>query len=293
MYHVALVTHRAEPELQFGDLHLMEPLARRGIRASARPWDAPTNWRAYDAVVIRSAWNYHHQPLAFQQWLDHLEDQGVTLHNPARLVRWNMDKRYLLHLAERGVSILPTVSLEAGKSASLLATMQEKGWREAVIKPRISGSGDNTFRVTREQAEAHQPELERLLGQGGVLVQPFAEAIRHGEWSLVFFNGIYSHAVLKHPAEGGFFVHVQHGGTTRPAQASPWLVSQASRIVNTAQALAACRALYARVDGLLMKDAFVLMELELIEPELFLHQEDATAERFADALAQSLIHTAG
>lgn len=292
---IALVTDSIAPALSVSDQTLVEPLRMRGIQVAAVPWEeAGVDWRAFDLVVLRSCWNYHHDLPAFQSWLDHLEAHGVRLLNPLSVVRWNLDKRYLRDLADAGIAIVPTIWLEPGQPTQLAEVLEAQGWEHAVVKPRVSASARGIWQTDRSSAAQQQPALDRLLETTGALIQPLMPQIADGEWSLVFFGGIYSHAALKVPGSGSIFVQQRHGGTTSLRQPHAQLIAQAANIVQAATLRARLedrQLLYARVDGLDLDGQLILMELELIEPGLFLDLAAPEAPtRFAEAIVARLTH---
>jgi hypothetical protein len=284
---LALVTYRGVPLLTEDDRRLIEPLFRRGISVQALRWDDPEiDWTEFDAVVLRSTWDYHLRINEFRGWLDALEREGVPLWNPPGAVFWNMDKNYLRDLARLGCNVPPSEFLEPGAKPDLLALMDSHGWSHAVIKPTVSASGYRTWTVERDGARGSQGELHRLLENAGALIQPFMDGIRAGEWSLVYFRGVYSHAFLKTPPSDSMFVHPEHGGRWQLLTPPAALVGQGSAMLRHAAihlGMVTTDFLYARVDGILQGGELLLMELELIEPALML-EDDLSAERFADAV---------
>ncbi len=277
---IAFVTYPERPALTEDDALGAAALARRGLEVSAVPWSAQVDWRRYDAVVLRSCWDYFLHPAAFAQWLSQLERSGVTTFNPVPLLRWNLHKGYLAELAARAVRIVPTAFLEQGARVQLPALLAERGWKEAVVKPLVSAGAYETWRTTGAGEDGAR--FAAALARGGLLVQPFLEEIStQGEWSLLFYGGRFSHAVLKRPAAGDFRVQ-QHLGGSLAALPPPPGVRQAAQGV---LALAPAPPLYARVDGVLVGGAFHLMELELLEPVLYFGMSTHAAEAFAEALA--------
>ncbi|MCA9914770.1 MAG: hypothetical protein KC496_15560 [Anaerolineae bacterium] len=290
MKHVAFATYSNEPQMYKGDQLLIHPLLRRRIETTAVTWDDPNaDWSVFDAVVLRSTWDYHLRIEEFQGWLGTLEDIGVTVLNPLPLVRWNMNKQYLQQLAERGIRTLPALYLQAGERTALSSVLAEQAWEQAVVKPLVSASGDDTWQTTSAVAAFDQGKLDAMLRKQGAIIQPFAPQIREGEWSLMFFNGIFSHAVLKKPAEGSMFVHVERGGSNHLQEPPHALIAQAGQVIRTAHEITGIQPIYARVDGVVEDGHLVLMELECIEPELFLTEGvPYAAERFADAIAWAM-----
>ena len=264
---IGLVTCAQHPAL-FGDEQaLLGRLDEAGADARPLTWSDPTvEWQRFDAVVLRSTWDYFERIAEFRAWLDGIERSGARLFNPVPLVRWNFDKRYLAELEQRGVRIVPTCFVAPGEAVDLADCLRARDWREAVIKPAISGAAFRTHRFAAADAAALQPELDGIVASGGALVQPFMPAIvSEGEWSLVFFDGRLSHAVLKTPAAEDFRVQTQFGGQFRRVEPPPAMVRQATAIVGQLPVA----PLYARIDGLRQGDELQLMEVEVIEPYLY------------------------
>lgn len=284
---LALVTYSGLPGLSEDDRLVVGPLAARGISAEPAAWDDPAvEWDSYDALVVRSTWNYHRSFDAFRAWIDRVEALGVPLWNPAALLRWNASKTYLRDLVGRGVRVLPTHWVERGSATDLAEVLAGEGWSDAVVKPAISASAYETWRVAARRLRVEDDSRFRgLTGEGDVMVQPFLpELARDGEWSMIFLAGEYSHAVLKRPRRGDFRVQHEHGGTAE-ACAPPGHLTAAAREITAA---VPAPWLYARVDGCEVAGQFVLVELEMLEPSLFLASAASAAERFADAIAQRL-----
>lgn len=261
-------------------------LSAAGIDVVPAIWSDPTvDWRRFEAVVLRSTWDYHRHPDEFRAWLDQLDADGVALWNPVPLARWNMDKRYLRDLAARGVRSVPTAWIAEGKGVDLDALMEEHGWTDAVLKPVVAATSYRTERVSRDPGSARASVAERLpalLEHGAAMLQPFVSQVRdEGEWSLMFFAGEYSHAVLKRAAEGDFRVQEEFGGTSQAIEAPGELRESAARVLDAVRH----PWLYARVDGVRDADGdLLLMELEMLEPLLFLAHHPQAAARFADAI---------
>lgn len=282
---VALATCAAVPGLSPDDRLLPPALAARGIQAEPVVWDEPeAPWEAYDAVVVRSCWDYHHKADRFDQWTRRLEARRLPLWNPPDVLRWNARKTYLRELADAGVPVVPTRFVESAGGPELDAVLHEAGWRQVVVKPVVSASADETWRAERGR-EADGERFRRLVGRMPVMVQPFLPEIeREGEWSFCFFGGEYSHAVLKRPRPGDFRVQSDHGGVYHMADPPGELVGQAAAALR----LAGRQTLYARVDGCVIDGELHLMELELLEPGLFLAVHPAAPDRFAAAIARAL-----
>jgi glutathione synthase/RimK-type ligase-like ATP-grasp enzyme len=267
------------------DRLLAEALSARGVGVRAVPWsDRKVRWTEYDAVVVRSCWDYFHRAGEFYAWLDRLQKEGARVHNDVRILRWNADKVYLRDLEARGIPTIPTRWIAPGSPASLAALRRESGWEEVVVKPTVSGGAHRTWRSTVDTEATDDTRLAEMIEAGAVMVQPLVREIeREGEWSLVFFEGAYSHAVLKRPFSGDFRVQREHGGTLEPAEPALSVIAAAERAIS-AIPFGGAPPLYARVDGCAVEGGLRLMELEVLEPELFLRCAPEAAERFAGAL---------
>lgn len=274
------------PNLTDDDRLAAAALGKQGLVVEPVLWDRQDiDWSAYSTVIVRSCWDYHNRHAEFYEWLQRLDEQGASLWNPISIVRWNMEKTYLRDLEERDVLVLPSVWLPRGAEVDLASLMKEQGWKQAVIKPVISAAADQTYLIAQESAQTHQDKFQALLQQGGMIVQEFAKEIQdQGEWSLIFFDKRYSHAVLKQPKSEDFRVQQHLGGTVNVASPSAALIEEAKTLLDKVDS----DLLYARVDAIERHGRLHLMELELIEPLLFFEVHPQAAGRFADALVKHL-----
>jgi hypothetical protein len=279
---IALVTCAALPSLHEDDHLLVAALAARSIRAVPAVWSDPTvDWTSFDALVIRSPWDYFQRADEFRGWLDARIASGVLLCNAGDILDWNFDKRYLQDLAATGISLVPTVCIARGEQPDIAALARARGWDEIVVKPTISGGAYRTYRFRAEDAATFAREIEETLADRGVLVQPFLpEILTGGELSLLFFDGVFSHAVCKRPKDGDYRVQFQYGGTNETVDVAPSLIAQARACVLAAPSL----PVYARVDGVVKDGDFLLMELEVFEPLMFLSRHPDAPARFAAAV---------
>ncbi len=280
---VCFVTHRGAPDLTSDDRLAAEACVARGMEVSARAWDDPgVTWGAFDRVVLRSTWNYHLAPGAFDAWLQELADAGLPVLNPVPVVRWNARKDYLLELAAGGVAVVPTRILAPGEDPMPGRWAAAFETPEVVVKPAVGASAHGVVR-TRLDAPGAGEWLRTAASGGPILIQPFRQEVRErGEWSAVFIDGEYSHAVLKRPAEGDFRVQEELGGHAVPGEA-PEAIRTLGRAALTG---APGRTLYARVDAVEGSDGPRLMELELIEPALYFGTDAGAPARFADGLEE-------
>jgi len=279
---VALVTCEKLPLLPLDEHLLVRALAERGVRAEPAVWsDSAVRWQDYGAVVVRSTWDYHHRLLEFVTWADGVAASGAALWNPAPLLYWNAEKTYLRDLAARGINVVPTRYVTPREPVTLAALLAEEHWERAIVKPTVSATAFGTFQVDRSEAASHEERFRALCTHGGVMVQPYLASIEtDGEWSLCFVTGEFSHAILKRPKSGDFRVQLEFGGSAEQQVPPEWLVAQARHILDLVDG----PWLYARVDGCLVDGSFQLIELEMIEPSLFLDRAPAAAPRMADAI---------
>ncbi len=279
---VALVTCAALPDLYEDDRLLARALEELGMTPVPTVWDDPAiDWTSFDALVIRSPWDYFERAAEFRAWLDARIASGVLLCNAGAILEWNYDKAYLQELAAAGVPLVPTLCIGQGEQADVAALARARGWTEIVVKPSISGGAYRTYRFCVDDAAAYQAQIDETLADRGVLVQPFLpEILDDGELSLLFFDGVFSHAVRKRPRPGDYRVQPQFGGTAERIEVEPALVEQARACALAAPSLPVC----ARVDGVVKDGQFLLMELEVFEPLMFLATHPAAAGQFARAV---------
>lgn len=283
---LAFATAHTIPDLTADDQLAVQALAQHDIQVLPAVWNDPAvDWHAFDAVVVRSCWDYHLQHRAFATWIDTVEQAGVPCWNLPATLRWNMEKTYLQQLSEHGIVVPFTIWAARGDSIDLPTVLAQHELSRAVVKPTISATAFQTFTTTPASAATDNAAAAAILQQSGLMVQRFVSHVTSaGEWSLMFFNKQYSHAVIKRPKAGDFRVQSDFGGTSEAAQPPAALITQAQHVVDTV----AAPLLYARVDGVDVDGTFVLMELELIEPFLFLSKAPHAAARFAAAVATLL-----
>ena len=213
-----------------------------------------------------------------------MADVGARLWNPPAILRWNMQKGYLRDLESAGVPVVPTEWLLRGaRPDEAIARIEARGWPDVVIKPAISATAFRTWRDSAADVATSHEHLGELLAEGDVMIQPFMREIQaQGEWSLVFLGGSFSHAVRKRPREADFRVQSEFGGTAHADVPSDDMLRAAERVLSHVRDPWA----YARVDGLQTNDGFVLLELEMLEPSLFLGMDADAPERLADAITR-------
>ena len=289
MTRVALVTCLHIPEVDHDEDLLVQALTSRGIDAVVAAWDDPAfAWDACDAAVLRSTWNYYEDIASFLAWASSTA-QTTLLLNPLEVVRANCHKSYLGQLAASGVPIVPTEFLPAGEAWNLAHRARTRGWERVVFKPAVSAGSHNTYASSTADLDSLESQLQTHLADVDMMLQPFIDSVSgYGERSLVFVDEVFQHAIRKSPrfATDAESVSRSSEPVTESERALAESVLHASRSLWSDAAQSHDPLLYARVD--LVPDthgAPLLMELELIEPSLFLAQHAPTLDALADAIA--------
>jgi glutathione synthase/RimK-type ligase-like ATP-grasp enzyme len=279
---VALLTCERLPELNPADQVLIPLFAEQNITAVPVIWKASdVRWQDFSALVIRNTWDYYQEADAFRDWLDAVEKTGVPMFNSVQVVKDNMHKFYLKRFQEKGITIIPTLFSSATTPVKW-EMLQDQAWDKIVIKPAISAG---SFLTQTYTTDTLTPEAYyEVVSQGDWLIQPYLpEITTEGELSMIFFNGAFSHAVLKKPKEGDFRVQRQYGGLYQRVDPTPELLQLAQQIATLENEL-----LYARVDGVMIQGKFHLMELELIEPDLYFEFGEDIRRRFVESMIEKM-----
>ena len=290
MKHIGLITYRKLPLLAADDQILMKELTARGHQVSPVVWDDESmQLSGFDFLVIRSCWDYYLRLPEFLSWIEKIQSAGIRLINPPETVRWNSNKTYLRELKERGVPMPQSVYLNKSDLESLADTLRrvfdETGWTKGVLKPLVSAGAHETFVL--EGSEVLTLKLPRLnpLSAGYILQEFLPEIHDPGEYSFLFFGGKFSHALRKKPKAGDFRVQPEHGGITTAHLPTARQLSQVMEIL----AHVPVKFSYARVDTVERAGELLLMELELIEPNLFFSTSVGSEKKFADAILQEML----
>jgi glutathione synthase/RimK-type ligase-like ATP-grasp enzyme len=279
---VALITWAGLPEGAESEQLLRTQLAVRGVDAQLVDWrDSSMDFSKLDLIVLRSCWDYHLHAAEFTEWLRRTAHEAPIL-NKVDTVLWNSNKFYLQELGAIGIQIAPTCFV-SGEWMSYGQRALVQSWEKAVVKPAVSASAYKTWLFERQSL----PSLAELMGNDDFLLQQFLPEIQtQGEISFIYIDGTFSHAALKRPACGDFRVQQEHGGSAELFAPSTSLRQQANAI---AKAVPQVRdSLYCRLDAVEKDGKLILMELELIEPELFLGLAEDPAERLAEAIVRRL-----
>lgn len=255
------------------------PLREAGLEVEARDWVNASDLAGFDLVLPLLVWGYPFAPRQWAEAVDRWESQSVRLRNPASVLRWNSDKIYLERLAERGAPVVPTRHYARLDEGRLEEAVRAFGTDRLVAKPRISSSAWQTIRWSPGAPVEGGP-------QGAAMVQPYLPEIeRSGEISMIFFGGAFSHAISKRPQPGDFRVQPEFDGIIAACRPEPDEHESAERILAAVEE----PLLYARIDLVRGLDGSPqLIELELIEPDLYLGHDEGAGARFAAAVGALL-----
>jgi glutathione synthase/RimK-type ligase-like ATP-grasp enzyme len=265
---------------------LIQPFSQHGVHVDVISWHATDiDWSQYDAVIVRSTWDYQEHADAFIDKLIEITKHDTVLINPLSLMQWNISKRYLQILQTQGITIIPSVFFDSVAISDIYAQFAYFDTQEIIIKPLISANSDNTFRLDHTNLMAQAGPVSNIFSTTPCVIQPFLDSvINEGEYSLFYFNGEYSHTIRKVPKSGDFRVQEEHGGELIT------VIPDERQLSTAAKVLAALpeKSLYARVDLIRnpraqKDDIWQLMEVELIEPSLYFNMDEASPERFVQA----------
>ena len=270
------------PALFADDRQLIAALREQGDTAESVVWsDETIDWCDYDLALLRSTWDYIDDHYGFLAALEAIDRSPCQLFNPLDAVRWNSDKAYLFDLAARGVPIVPTMLVSVADAPTAQEEAVRAGWARVVLKPMVGAGAANVRLVSTADITETLAELATAHSHQSFLLQPLIESVTsEGEWSFIFIDGAFSHALLKRPAPGDFRAHGIYDGTITPAQPLP---------DDLAQAEAICAALpfdllYARLDLVRVQNRLAIMELELIEPMLYFDLAPSATWKLVNAI---------
>ena len=283
MSRIAFLTMDSLEDFVSYDALVSDCLESRGIKVDNVSWRSPTvNWNDYDMVIIRSPWDYQQAADEFMTVMEAIDASSAVLWNPIDVVRWNVRKTYLQELHDCGITIVPTQFVQSPTDSQIRGMFEVFETDQIIIKPVVGANANDTFWLRPDSSASDLQQIELLYSGRLALLQPFIPSvIEYGETSLIFFDGEHSHSVLKTPKAGDFRVQEEHGSRIQ------WIAPDSALIEFSRRALAPIpqRTLYSRVDLVNLPNGQpAVMELELIEPSLYLCYDADSAARFADAI---------
>lgn len=261
---------------------VMDALKAKGYRVTRKSWSDPEfDWSSTKAVIFRTTWDYFDRYEEWKGWLEKVS-QMTKMINPYELIQWNMDKHYLADLRKKGINIPETHYAEIGVVTNLAALFAQKEWTECILKPCISGAARHTYRIDLSNIHEHEPIFQKLIQDEAMMLQPFQKnVVAKGEISLMVMGGLFTHAVLKIAKPGDFRVQDDFGGTVHE------YIPTSEEIAFAEKAVAACspHPHYARVDIIRDNDdQLAVIEMEMIEPELWFRLKPEAAEVLAESI---------
>ncbi len=253
---------------------LLKPhFATLGFDLVAADWrDKAIDWKIFDFVIPKNIWNYFDHYPEFLVWLQSLKEKSVPLKNSAEIILWNSNKQYLYDMLQAGASVAPLQLLSSEKELSHIEAQLQSSER-VLLKPSVSGGGKQTRVYTKADLQSCLEDATEILKDSPVIVQPFLPEVANGEWSFFFFGANYSHAIVKTPQSGDFRAHSLFGARNTTMTPSTAQIEEAHSFLQYAPS----RPHYTRVDGIYVKDRLHLIELEMIEPYLYLEHASKSA----------------
>ena len=277
---IGFITSSKFKDLYEDDRLAAEELRRRGHEVEGIVWTESPSLNAHDILVMRSPWDWFHHRKQFRDFLQSLTSaKAKVVNSPAQLIEF-ADKTYLPKLQAKGVAVVPTEQLSYAELPRVPELVAKHGWSKAVLKPAFTANAVGAHLFDASYSRAVLTELISPQEAAPWLLQPFIPSIAEGELSFIFFGGVFSHAVRKKPKSNEWRVQHEYGGESAPYSASEQEIAQATEIL----AQAAPGTVYGRVDAVNWNGKLHLMELELVEPELFFRHSPRAPALFADAL---------
>jgi len=280
----AFLTLDERGDFVIDDEHAIEPLADIGWQVSTVSWrQQAIPWRDFDVVIIRSTWDYWNDVPGFLEALDRISRE-TRLANPLDLVHWNLSKTYLRDLEGKGVGIVPTLWAGHPTVSQMGGAHDALQSDELVIKPVVGANGEDAYRISRSDSAQRLERIARRFQRREGMLQRFMPCIlSEGEFSLFYFNGEFSHAIIKKPAEAEFRSQEERGAEIMAVVPEDLLLRRGRQAIATISPA----PLYTRVDFVRdEREDFLVMEMELIEPSMYLRMEPGAAMRFARAIDQ-------
>lgn len=268
------------------DSLVQNALEANGLTVLRLDWaDQNFDWTNTKLALFRTTWDYFNRISEFSRWLESASMKTKFV-NDIELIRWNMDKHYLRDLQKSSINATPTVYIEQEERVTLKEIVSSSGWDEVVLKPCISGGGRHTYRFLKDRTNEYETVFQELIAVEAMMVQQFQRnVIGQGEIALMIIDGTFTHAILKKARDGEFRVQDDFGGSVHPHSPTKEEIAFAERVISVCQ----IPPLYARIDVVKDNDGNLsVIELELIEPEMWFRFNPSAAERLADAVRRRL-----
>jgi hypothetical protein len=273
MKKVGFVVSKRNRKLSLSDQSLVNPLKSMGFAVTPLPWDdSNIKWIDYETLIIRACWNYPDRYDEFLAWLTQIQAMEIKVWNPTPLLIWNSHKKYLLDLQMRGIPTVEMILVDQNSSPFIPMIFDQIRWPDLVIKPAVGATSRGVKRFSQAERADAINYVKKMTPKTGVIIQPLmAEIDNEGEYKFVFFNKQFSHAILFTPHD-----------LKKVVKPTVELIEAAARNLEAIKS----PLLYARVDGLIHNNQLTTMEVELIEPELFLDLIPDAPVRFCQAFKE-------
>ena len=261
---------------------LKQNLTSLGLNVNRKSWsDKSYKWEDTKFAIFRTTWDYFDRYDEFFKWIEKTKMKTKFI-NSEEIIKWNIDKKYLIELEKKGINIAPTILIKNTEKINLKQLFHTTKWKEAVIKPAISGAAKNTYRVNKENYTEYEKKFNDLIKEESMLFQEFLDDIlKNGEISLILIEGKYTHSIKKIAKKGDFRVQDDHGGKVVDYNATQGEINFAKKCLEATD----YTPIYARVDIIYdNNNKPSLSELELIEPELWFRNYPQAAKLLAESI---------
>ena len=261
---------------------LKQNLTSLGLNVNRKSWsDKSYKWEDTKFAIFRTTWDYFDRYDEFFKWIEKTKMKTKFI-NSEEIIKWNIDKKYLIELEKKGINIAPTILIKNTEKINLKQLFHTTKWKEAVIKPAISGAAKNTYRVNKENYTEYEKKFNDLIKEESMLFQEFLDDIlKNGEISLILIEGKYTHSIKKIAKKGDFRVQDDHGGKVVDYNATHGEINFAKKCLEATD----YTPIYARVDIIYdNNNKPSLSELELIEPELWFRNYPQAAKLLAESI---------
>lgn len=284
---IALVTYEKLPELSDSDKFLIPIFKTYLVDAIPEVWDNPeVKWENYDALIIRNTWDYYVKFPAFVKWLDKLDNLKIKVLNDLKIIRKNCHKFYLKEIMMAGFNVIPTTFID---SETEITASELNNYTHMVLKPAVSAGSYQT--VVLSEDILNPDNINSITSKGNWLLQPFLPEIQsEGEISMIFFANEFSHSIIKKPTAGDFRVQKQFGGQYLPYEPQPELLEKLRPVFK----VFGNEFLFGRIDGVMLGNAFHIMEIEMLEPDLYFdlfpEKADLFCKRASDMIRNKCVN---
>ncbi|MBN2615740.1 MAG: hypothetical protein JXR71_08615 [Bacteroidales bacterium] len=290
---IAILTTREMPEMMPYDQEVIRRLRDLNIVCEVVFWEdvltlPVESLRNYNMIVFRTVWNYYKNAEHFSQFLNILEAAGIPTANPLEIIRWNMEKSYLKKLMQEGYDVIPTVFSDHNPEQAFREA-RSNNWKKMVLKPMISGGSYHTFVLDAEDEPLFKEYIREYYHNRPFMLQEFIPGIADGEISTLTFGNGYTYSVTKVPQAGDYRVQFQYGGQYRAHETPAELLKIAERLFDRHGR----NTLYQRLDGVWHNGKFLIMEVELLEPDLYLNLSEEALQAFTESIVLQIREKAG